>query len=48
MDDMGREAVIYEFSRRMFQICDRRSVSCNLERKVECSTVFAYGSQDLF
>lgn len=33
---MGREAVIYEFSNRMHQICDRRSVSCTVERKVWC------------
>lgn len=34
LDDMAREAVIYEFSSRMYQICDRRSVSCTIERKV--------------
>ncbi|XP_031395938.1 allantoate deiminase 2 isoform X2 [Punica granatum] len=39
MDDMGREAVIYEFSSRMYQICDRRSVSCNLERKHNAGAV---------
>ncbi|XP_059625542.1 allantoate deiminase 2 isoform X3 [Cornus florida] len=31
MDDMGREAIIYEYSNRMHQICDRRSVSCVIE-----------------
>lgn len=31
---MGREAVVYEFSNRMYQICDKRSVSCTIDRKV--------------
>ena len=35
MDDMGREAVLYELSNRIYQICDRRSVSCSIERKVK-------------
>lgn len=34
IDDMGREAVIYELSRRIHQICDRRSVFCIIDRKV--------------
>lgn len=34
MDDAGREAVLYELSARMYNICDRRSVSCVIERKV--------------
>ncbi|GMP71152.1 hypothetical protein CsSME_00029678 [Camellia sinensis var. sinensis] len=33
IDDMGREAVIFELSNQMHQICDHRSVSCNIERK---------------
>ncbi|XVE48445.1 hypothetical protein DITRI_Ditri01bG0002800 [Diplodiscus trichospermus] len=33
IDDVGREAVLYELSNRMYQICDRRSVSCIIERK---------------
>ncbi|KAK4754338.1 hypothetical protein SAY87_002442 [Trapa incisa] len=39
MDDMGREAIIYEYSKRMYHICDRRSVSCNLERKHDAGAV---------
>lgn len=31
---MGREAVVYEFSNQVYQICDRRSVSCTIDRKV--------------
>ena len=34
MDDVGREAVLYELSNRMYSICDKRSVSCVIERKV--------------
>lgn len=34
MDDVGREAIIYELSKKMYQICDRRSISCVIERKV--------------
>ncbi|XP_056159926.1 allantoate deiminase 2 isoform X3 [Syzygium oleosum] len=39
IDDMGREAVIYELSNRMYQICDRRSVSCIIERKHDAGAV---------
>lgn len=35
MDNMGREAVLYELSNRMYEICERRSVSCIIERKVK-------------
>lgn len=31
---MGREAVVYEFSNQVYEICDRRSVSCTIDRKV--------------
>ena len=34
IDDVGRGAVIYELSDRVYQICDRRSVSCTIDRKV--------------
>lgn len=34
MDDIGREAVLLELSNRMYQICERRSVSCKIDRKV--------------
>lgn len=34
MDDLGREAVIYELSKQIYQICERRSVSCVIDRKV--------------
>ncbi|XP_052201339.1 allantoate deiminase 1 isoform X2 [Diospyros lotus] len=39
MDDLGRQAIIYELSNRMHQICDRRSVSCVIERKHEANAV---------
>ncbi|ONI11622.1 hypothetical protein PRUPE_4G116700 [Prunus persica] len=39
IDDMGREAVVYEFSNRMYQICDKRSVSCTIDRKHDADAV---------
>ncbi|XP_048229005.1 allantoate deiminase 2 isoform X2 [Ricinus communis] len=39
MDDMGRDAVLYELSNRIYQICDRRSVSCIIERKHDAQAV---------
>ncbi|OAY26476.1 allantoate deiminase 2 isoform X2 [Manihot esculenta] len=39
MNDMGREAVIYELSKQIYQICDRRSVSCIIERKHDANAV---------
>lgn len=39
MDDTGREAIIYEFSNRLYHMCDRRSVFCNVERKVRDSKI---------
>ncbi|KAM3250763.1 allantoate deiminase 1 [Capsicum chacoense] len=39
MDDMGREAIIYEFSNRLYNMCDRRSVFCNVERKHDANAV---------
>lgn len=39
MDDMGREAIIFELSSRMHQICDRRSVFCMVERKHDANAV---------
>ncbi|KAI5642027.1 hypothetical protein M9H77_00258 [Catharanthus roseus] len=39
IDDMGREAVIYELSRRIHQICDRRSVFCIIDRKHDANAV---------
>ncbi|KAI4332067.1 hypothetical protein L6164_017006 [Bauhinia variegata] len=41
IDDTGREAVIYELSNRMHQICDRRSVSCDIERKHDAGGVIS-------
>ncbi|MQM10518.1 hypothetical protein Taro_043415 [Colocasia esculenta] len=43
MDDKAREAVIFEFSKQINEICGRRSVLCNVERKhnaeaVRCNT----------
>ncbi|KAM1007947.1 hypothetical protein ACFX2A_004537 [Malus domestica] len=39
IDDMGREAVVYEFSNQVYQICDRRSVSCTIDRKHDAGAV---------
>ncbi|XP_057549473.1 allantoate deiminase 2 isoform X2 [Amaranthus tricolor] len=39
MDDIGREAVLYELSARMYNICDKRSVSCVIERKHDANAV---------
>lgn len=39
VDDMGREAIIYELSNRMYAVCDRRSVSCLIERKHDANAV---------
>nr|XP_043607742.1 allantoate deiminase 2 [Erigeron canadensis] len=38
-DDVGREAIIYELSKQMYAICDRRSVSCLMERKHDANAV---------
>ncbi|CAA0823810.1 Allantoate deiminase [Striga hermonthica] len=39
MDDLGREAIIYELSNRMHQICDKRTVLCLVERKHDANAV---------
>ncbi|GAB2220288.1 hypothetical protein Drorol1_Dr00007932 [Drosera rotundifolia] len=39
IDDMGREAVLHELSSRMYDICDKRSVSCMIERKHDANAV---------
>ncbi|KAI7751442.1 hypothetical protein M8C21_022925 [Ambrosia artemisiifolia] len=39
IDDTGREAIIYELSNQMHSICDRRSVSCLMERKHDADAV---------
>ncbi|XP_021300199.1 allantoate deiminase 2 [Herrania umbratica] len=39
IDDVGREAALYELSNRTYQICDRRSVSCIIERKHDANAV---------
>lgn len=39
MNDIGRQAVIYELSQRIYQICERRSVSCAIERKHDAGAV---------
>ncbi|XP_074275785.1 allantoate deiminase 2 [Silene latifolia] len=39
MDDAGREAVLYELSKKMYNICDKRSVSCVIERKHDANAV---------
>ncbi|XP_068655429.1 allantoate deiminase 2-like isoform X2 [Aristolochia californica] len=38
-DDMAREAILYELSNRMYQICDQRSVSCIIEHKHDAGAV---------
>uniref|UniRef100_A0A7N2MVC0 allantoate deiminase n=1 Tax=Quercus lobata TaxID=97700 RepID=A0A7N2MVC0_QUELO len=39
IDDMGREAVIYELSNQMYKICERRSVSCIIDHKHDANAV---------
>ncbi|GMI73325.1 allantoate amidohydrolase [Hibiscus trionum] len=39
IDDVGREAVVYELSNKIYKICDRRSVSCIIERKHDANAV---------
>lgn len=39
IDDLGREAVIYDLSNRIYQICDKRSVSCLIEHKHDAGAV---------
>ncbi|KAK6931893.1 Peptidase M20 [Dillenia turbinata] len=39
IDDMRREAIIYELHNQMYKICDRRSVSCLFERKHDANAV---------
>ncbi|CAI9284619.1 unnamed protein product [Lactuca saligna] len=39
IDDIGREAIIYELSNQMHRICDGRSVSCFLDRKHDADAV---------
>lgn len=39
IDDMGREAVLYELSKQIHQICDRRSVLCIIDRKHDANAV---------
>ncbi|KAM3742018.1 hypothetical protein ACB098_07G040800 [Castanea mollissima] len=39
IDDMGREAVIYELSNQMYKICERRSVSCIIDCKHDANAV---------
>ncbi|KAJ9564804.1 hypothetical protein OSB04_000770 [Centaurea solstitialis] len=41
IDDMGREAILYELSNQMHTICDRRSVSCFMERKLKSAAYAA-------
>ncbi|CAI9772772.1 unnamed protein product [Fraxinus pennsylvanica] len=39
MDDLGREAIIYELSNRTYQICDWRSVFCHVDRKHDANAL---------
>ncbi|XP_024964122.1 allantoate deiminase 2 [Cynara cardunculus var. scolymus] len=39
IDDIGREAILYELSNQMHTICDRRSVSCFMDRKHDANAV---------
>lgn len=34
IDDVGRKAILHDLSTRMYQICDKRSLLCSIERKV--------------
>lgn len=34
IDDVGRNAILHDLSTRMYQICDKRSLLCSIERKV--------------
>ncbi|XP_050371658.1 allantoate deiminase 2 isoform X2 [Argentina anserina] len=39
IDDVGREAVVYELYNRLYQICDRRLISCTIDRKHDANAV---------
>ncbi|CAA6669856.1 unnamed protein product [Spirodela intermedia] len=39
IDDEAREAVIFEFSEQLYEICDRRSVLCTVEQKHSAGAV---------
>ncbi|KAH9747166.1 Allantoate deiminase [Citrus sinensis] len=39
IDDAGRETVLYELSNQLYQICEKRSVSCIVERKHDANAV---------
>lgn len=58
IDDVGRDAILHDLSTRMYQICDKRSLLCSIERKVNkmsfvfkvviLSDVFFFLATDLF
>ncbi|KAE8671116.1 Allantoate deiminase [Hibiscus syriacus] len=39
IDDVGREAVVYELSNQIYKLCDRSAVSCIIERKHDAKAV---------
>ncbi|XP_043701924.1 allantoate deiminase 2 [Telopea speciosissima] len=39
MEDMAREAIIFELANQMYRICDRRSVACIIERKHDAGAI---------
>ncbi|XP_010536943.1 PREDICTED: allantoate deiminase [Tarenaya hassleriana] len=41
IDDVGREAILHDLSTRMYQICDKRSLLCSIERKHDANAVIS-------
>ncbi|AEE84269.1 hyuC-like protein [Arabidopsis thaliana] len=41
IDDVGRKAILHDLSTRMYQICDKRSLLCSIERKHDADAVMS-------
>ncbi|CAF2130477.1 unnamed protein product [Brassica napus] len=41
IDDVGRNAILHDLSTRMYQICDKRSLLCSIERKHDADAVIS-------
>ncbi|CAH2078475.1 unnamed protein product [Thlaspi arvense] len=41
IDDVGRKAILHDLSTRMYQICDKRSLLCSIERKHDADAVIS-------
>ncbi|XP_056865568.1 allantoate deiminase-like [Raphanus sativus] len=41
IDDVGRDAILHDLSTRMYQICDKRSLLCSIERKHDADAVIS-------